>query len=207
MSLIGLQIRDAVFSVLSIMPGLITTTKVGVDSLQEEELPALSVALARDDGQVDGDFVGAPHFVNRAVIVMVVRDKATGRDAIAGQLDAWSEQIMTIILSLSNNDAAPTTGVPGPYADFAALFNPGNDSAVDGILSAVLTQPMAPLTGDQYFGDARIEMVFQYHKTWPPNVPDILTTVQVTIEPNDDAAAIVTPDGQLASMTITLPQV
>lgn len=198
MSAQGLQIRDAAYCLLENMPCLVVKTKAGVDSLQDNELPALSVVLARDDSAIDGDFAGPAHFLHRATLVITVRDKAASRDAIAAQLDAWTLQIEGILLTASKNDAAPTTGSNGSGAAFVSLF--------EGILSMSSSQPSSPLTGDSYFGDSRLEFVFQYRSEWPPNVPDIFNEMNISIEPNGDAAATVTDDHQLASAEFTFSQ-
>ena len=182
-------IRDALLALLSpSMSGIVTTTKASVDTLEEADLPALCVVAARNRAERDspGDLVGEPYLRNEANIVVTVRDKATTRDAIAAQLDAWIDTIKSVTLTASRNDAAPTTGATGLGAAFV--------DTNEGILSVEEAQEMSPKDGGFFFGNAHVLFVMQYHETWPPYVPDAFTTLGVTVLPADDLAAAVIPD-------------
>lgn len=157
------EIRDALFDLLSALPGYAKVRKVPQRQLQPEELPCITVVRGEETMHADGDAnASVPHFVHEAAFhISVVR--GVGDPVV---IDGESDDDMDLV-----QEAILRSG------DLIAMF--------EGILS--LRRSMAwPQQGDAYYVELRLEMTVQYRSSWAPFGGADLDAIDVTVGSSPD---------------------
>lgn len=161
----GVLVRDAVFNMLSpLSPSIyLTARKVGMPTLQPDQLPALSVfELGEDAPSLGLPNMGPIDFKNDTTIAISV---ARGfEDPI--YLQGGLEQDVAFVKNLLLTTATFTRRWYG------ALFESIPSYKVRWVYAA---------EGEAYFGELRLEMVFRFPEVFVPAITDTLSEVDVNV--------------------------
>ncbi|MGV1793855.1 hypothetical protein [Rhizobium sp. A37_96] len=166
-------IREAIYNRLSNLPGYATIRKQGTPTLAVDDLPALSIFIADERLDPDGDAnAGPPKFGVTATIIVAVSRGFDDPSVTDGVIDSDIDAIESTLLT------DPT--FVGFAADQSARFE-----SINGIRRRRIFEK----EGESYFLELQLEFQFFYRWIYNPVINDNFTTLSVTAKPNNDDAA------------------
>ncbi|MGZ9718821.1 hypothetical protein [Rhizobium miluonense] len=166
-------IREAIYSRLENLPGYVTIRKQGTPTLSVDDLPALSIFIADERLDPDGDAnAGPPKFGVTATIIIAVSRGFDDPSVTDGIIDADIDAIENTLLT------DPTFVGFGTAPD--ARFE-----SINGIRRRRIFEK----EGESYFLELQLEFQFFYRWIYDPIIRDDLQTLSVTAKPNNDGTA------------------
>ena len=166
-------IREAIYDRLSTLTGYATIRKQGTPTLSVDDLPALSIFLADERLDPDGDAnAGPPKFGVTATIIVAVSRGFNDPSVIDGIIDSDIDAIETTLLT------DPT------FAGFAA-----DESFRFESINGMRRRRIYEKDGESYFLELQLEFQFFYRWIYNPVINDDFSTLSVTAKPNNDPTA------------------
>lgn len=173
MSSLARQIQEAAFSriVKAMGSQFKATRKTPLETFEVDKLPALAVYLLRETLTADGDAnVGEPRFKGEALLGIGLIDSTSDPKVVDGYLDYLLDAIEETLFSdpsfVRLNTPDSPTGVP----------------LIEGFPQMVRT-PTYHKDGESYYLEMRLQVSCSYRCYFPPNAPNALTEVAVTVQP------------------------
>ncbi len=163
------RIRDAIVDRLTPVVSWGKVRKTQLPQLQPTDLPALSVFIMGERLGPDGDTnAGEPRFESETTIgISVVRgfDETLVLD---GLMDVEVDSLEATLLS------DPT---------FVRSYHDSVDPPFFESVESITRRRLFPQTGETYFAELRLEMVFMVRVDFPPNLSATLDHVRMTSAP------------------------
>ena len=166
-------IREAIYSRLEGLTGYKTIRKQGTPTLSVDDLPALSIFIADERLDPDGDAnAGPPKFGVTATIIVAVSRGFDDPSVTDGIIDVDIDSIENTLMT------DPT--FVGFGTDKAAMFES---------ISGIRRRRIFEKEGESYFLELQLEFQFFYRWIYDPVISDNFSTLSVTAKPNNDDTA------------------
>lgn len=188
MSTVATYIRDQVVTRIGPLYAWKTVRKVPTVTTQNDQFPRLGVYLVRENESPEGDAnAGVPRYIDETVIAISVMDNLSKPEVLEGSVDAMIDTIKNTLLQ--------------DYT-FVSLKDANGNIFLDSIPNISRSYSF-PNNGESYYIECRLQMTFRFNVKYDPLFPNAFLEMDVTIEPNGDAAALPAAD---TPFKITLPQ-
>jgi len=184
MSTLATQIRDAAFNRIqkAMRVDFKSLRKAPFPTFQTDQLPALGVYLLREDMTPNGDpNVGEPNFKVEATLGISILDDASSEDVLDGRVDKLLDRVEDTLFK------------DGTFVRLRTPDAPTGTPLLEGFTRVTRT-PTYHKDGESYYLEMRLQISCQFRCYYPPNAPNALTQVGVTVQPFGPGATSQTGD-------------
>lgn len=189
MTTLATYIRDQAFTRLtsgSISANWKSTRKFPLPTVQQDQLPVLSVFLLSENMEPDGDEnVSVPRFISTVNLAMSVLESADKPDTADGALDPLVDLIEDTLLQ---------------DPSFVSLTDANGNALIESF-PEIRRSYSFPQQGEAYFIEVRLVLSIKFRCFFEPKAPNALTEVDVDTKPFDGSVQSGT-----YTTSITLPQ-